>query len=149
MTEVGHTIVREEAKFIPAKMVKMQHIEHAYECKVCKQDVSLPAIQRSLADAKNVLAKVLHDKFILYVPLYRQVNEWMRYGLETNDKNLSNWVIRVAHDWLSPVYDRMKALMMDKSLLHVDETYWKVFRRSDGKSGQTNAYNWVYRTVPS
>lgn len=159
MTEIGSTIVREEAKFIPAKMVKVQHIEHAYECKVCKQDVSLPAqvkrgyapqpaIQRSLAGA-SVLAKVLHDKFIQYVPLYRQVNEWMRYGLETNDKNLSNWVIRAAHNWLMPVYDRMKALMMSKSVLHVDETYAKVIHRSDGKSGQTNAYNWVYRTVPS
>ncbi|MFS0645649.1 IS66 family transposase [Siminovitchia sp. 179-K 8D1 HS] len=159
MTEIGSTIVREEAKFIPAKMVKVQHIEHAYECKACKQDVSLPsqvkrgrapqpAIQRSLASA-SVLAKVLHDKFVQYVPLYRQVNEWIRYGLETNDKNLSNWVIRAAHDWLLPVYDRMKALMLNKSVLHVDETYAKVIYRSDGKSGQTNAYNWVYRTVPS
>nr|WP_238456131.1 IS66 family transposase zinc-finger binding domain-containing protein [Lederbergia galactosidilytica] len=60
MTDIGSTIVREEAKFIPAKMVKVQHIEHAYECKACKRDASLPAqlkrghapqpaIQRSLA----------------------------------------------------------------------------------------------------
>ena len=34
----GSTIVREEAKFIPAKMMKVQHIEHAYECKKCKSD---------------------------------------------------------------------------------------------------------------
>lgn len=159
MTEIGTTVVREEAKFIPAKMVKVQHIEHAYECKTCKGDASLPAqikrgqapqpaIQRSLAGA-SVLAKVLHDKFVLYIPLYRQVNEWMRYGLETNDKNLANWVIRAAHDWLVLVFERMKTLMMNKSILHVDETFAKIIHRSDGKSGQTNAYNWLFRTIPS
>ncbi|KRG14354.1 hypothetical protein ACA29_06155, partial [Lederbergia galactosidilytica] len=35
--------VREEAKFIPAKMVKVQHIALLYECKACKRDASMPA----------------------------------------------------------------------------------------------------------
>jgi transposase len=42
----------------------------------------------------------------------------------------------------------MKDLMMNKSLLHIDETYGQILYRSDGKSGQTNAYNWVSRSVP-
>jgi transposase len=159
MVEIGGTIVREEAKFIPAKMMKVQHIVHAYECKTCKSSASQPAqikrgkapqpaIQRSIA-SPSVLAKVIYDKFAQYLPLYRQVNEWARYGLDTNDKNLSNWVIRAAHDWLLPIYEQMKCLMMSKSVLHVDETYSQIINRSDGKSGQSNAYNWVYRSVPS
>ncbi|MGZ4159464.1 MAG: IS66 family transposase, partial [Neobacillus sp.] len=159
MIEIGSTTVREEAEFIPAKMKKVQHIEHAYECKNCKGDAfqkaqikrgkaPLPPIQRSIA-SPSVLAKVMYDKFSQYLPLYRQVKEWDRYGLNTNDKNLSNWVIRASHDWLLPIYERMKHLMMAKSLLHVDETYGQIINRSDGKSGQTNAYNWVYRSVPS
>lgn len=159
MIEIGSTIVREEAKFIPARMKKIQHIEHAYECKNCKSDLSQkaqikrgkapqPPIQRSIA-GPSVLAKVIHDKFSLYLPLYRQVKEWDRSGLSTNDKNLSNWVIRASHDWLLPIYEHMKHLMMAKSLMHVDETYAQIINRSDGKSGQTNAYNWVFRSVPS
>ncbi|WP_307838199.1 IS66 family transposase zinc-finger binding domain-containing protein [Bacillus cereus group sp. N21] len=38
MIEIGSTLVREEATFIPAKMLKVQHIEHAYECKTCKNN---------------------------------------------------------------------------------------------------------------
>ena len=159
MIEMGSTIVREEAKFIPAKMMKVQHIEHAYECKKCKSDslqkgqikrgkAPQPPIQRSIA-SPSVLAKVMYDKFSQYLPLYRQVKEWERYGLNTNDKNLSNWVIRASHDWLLPIYERMKSLMMAKTILHVDETYSQIINRSDGKSGQSNAYNWVYRSVPS
>lgn len=161
MAEIGSRIVREEALFIPARIKKVQHVEHAYGCcsSNCKNHLSQPAqikrgkapqpaIQRSIA-SPSVLAKVIHDKFALFVPLYRQVNEWSRYGLETNDKNLSNWVIRAAHDWLFLVYERMKKWMMSKSILHVDETYGKVIRRSDGKSGKTHAYNWVFRTTPN
>ena len=159
MIEIGSTIVREEAEFVPAKMKKLQHIEHAYGCKICKGDTSQPAqikrgkapqpaIQRSMA-GPSVLAKVIYDKFAQYFPLYRQVKEWARYGLDTNDKNLSNWVIRAAQDWLLPIYERMKKMMMAKSLLHVDETGAQIINRSDGKSGQSNAYNWVYRSVPS
>ncbi|WP_077300596.1 IS66 family transposase [Virgibacillus pantothenticus] len=159
MVEIGSKMVREEAEFIPAKMKKVQHIEHAYECKNCKGDISQkaqikrgkvpqPPILRSIA-GPSVLAKVIYDKFAQYLPLYRQVKEWERYGLNTNDKNLSNWVIRAAHDWLFPIYDHMKHLMMSKSILHVDETYGQIINRSDGKPGQSNAYNWVYRSVPS
>lgn len=159
MIEIGSTVAREEAEFIPARMKKVQHIEHAYECKACKSDLSQktqikrgkapqPAIQRSIT-SPSVLAKVMYDKFSLYLPLYRQVKEWERYGLNTNDKNLSNWVIRAAHDWLLPIYEHMKNQLMTKSILHVDETYGQIINRSDGKSGQSNAYNWVYRSVPS
>ncbi|WP_255473022.1 IS66 family transposase [Rummeliibacillus sp. SL167] len=159
MTEVGSTVAREEAKFIPATMKRVQHIEHAYECKACKKNITQKAqikrgkapqavIQRSVA-GPTVLAKLIYDKFIQYLPLYRQVKEWERYGLLTNDKNLSNWVIRVAEDWLQPVYDLMKQLLTAKSVLHVDETYAQIIKRSDGKSGQSNAYNWVCRSVPS
>ena len=158
MTEISGMVVREEAVFVPAKMKKVQHMEHAYECTHCKRDVALPAqiirgkapqpsIQRSIA-GPSVLAKVIYDKFIQYLPLYRQVKEWERHGLMTNDKNLSNWVISAAEKWLSPVYERMKDLLKCKNVLHVDETYAQVIHRSDGKSGQKNAYNWVCRTLP-
>lgn len=159
MHEIGSTVAREEAKFIPAKIVRVQHIEHAYECKQCKKDneknVSISrgkaptaAIPRSVA-SPELLAKIVSDKSSMYLPLYRQVNELKRIGLITNDKNLSNWVIRVAEDWLWPIYQEMKNVLVTKYVLHVDETGAQVLNRSDGKSAQSNAYNWVFRSVLS
>ncbi|OIK09070.1 hypothetical protein BIV60_24970 [Bacillus sp. MUM 116] len=68
MIEIGSTIVREEAEFIPAKMKKVQNIEHALECINCKGDASQkaqikrgkapqPPIQRSMANP-SVLAAI-------------------------------------------------------------------------------------------
>lgn len=34
--EIDTTIAHEEAKFIPVKVVCVQHIEHVYECKQCR-----------------------------------------------------------------------------------------------------------------
>ena len=158
MKEIGSKMIREEAKFIPAQMKRVQHFEHAYECIQCKKDISRQAqvkrgkapqaiIQRSVA-GPTVLSKLIYDKFIQYLPLYRQVKEWERYGLITNDKNLSNWVIRAAEDWLTPIYNHMKSQMMRKTILHVDETTSQIINRSDGKPGQSKAYNWVFRSVP-
>lgn len=155
--EIGAVVVREEAKFIPAKIVCVRHIEHAYECKQCKKDpeknasisrgkAPMAVIPRSIV-GPELLAKVISDKYTLYLPLYRQVNELNRFGLETNDKNLSNWVIRAAEDWLNPIYREMKALLLLRSNLHIDETGAQVVNRSDGKPAQANAYNWVFRTV--
>ena len=43
MIEFSSTMVREEAKFIPATMKRVQHIEHVYECKTCKKDATQKA----------------------------------------------------------------------------------------------------------
>lgn len=159
MVEFSSVLVREEAKFIPATLKRVQYFEHVYECRLCKNDslkksqikrgqAPKGAIQRSIA-GPTVLAKLIYDKFAQYLPLYRQVNEWSRHGLLTNDKNLSNWVIRVATDWLQPVYELMKKRLIAKSVLHIDETFAQILKRSDGRPAQSNAYNWVARSVQS
>nr|WP_066372835.1 IS66 family transposase zinc-finger binding domain-containing protein [Neobacillus fumarioli] len=71
MNEIGSTVVREEAEFIPARIKKVQHFEHAFECKNCKGDAFHQAqikrgkapqapIQRSIA-SPSVLAKAIYD----------------------------------------------------------------------------------------
>ena len=157
--EIGATVAREEAKLIPAKIIRVRHIEHAYECKQCKKDsgknasisrgkAPMAVIPRSIV-GPELLARIITDKYTRYLPLYRQVEELKRVGLETNDKNLSNWVIRAAEDWLSPIYQEMKVILLLRSHLYVDETGAQVINRSDGKPAQSNAYNWGFRTVIS
>lgn len=159
LQEIGSTLIREEAKLIPAKLVCVQHISHAYECKQCKKDPDQDAfitrgeapkavIPRSIV-SPELIAHITANKYTRYLPLYRQVEELKRLGLETNDKNLSNWVIRATEDWLAPIYEEMKVILLLRSNLYVDETGAQVLNRSDGKPAQSNAYNWVFRTVIS
>ncbi|MEI3613642.1 IS66 family transposase [Pseudogracilibacillus sp. SO30301A] len=113
MKEIGIQWFGKRRSLSPLKWKRVQHFEHAYECTTCKKDIKQKAqvkrgktpqavLQRSIAGS-TVLAKLIYDRFIQYLPLYRQIKEWERYGLITNDKNLSNWVIRTSEDWLLPI----------------------------------------------
>ena len=57
------------------------------------------------------------------------------------------FVYKNTHLKLLPIYKQMKNVLSSKSLLHIDETSAQVLNRSDGRPAQSNAYNWVFRTV--
>ena len=58
MPEAGTTLAREEAKFIPATMKCVQHIEHAYECRHCKKDTIQKRLRFFQLEAKLSLHKM-------------------------------------------------------------------------------------------
>lgn len=84
MKQIGKKIVREEVCFIPAKLYKKVYIRHSYECHchdpayegkpIKSGTVPKGPIQNSLASA-SVLAFLMHQKYVLSLPLYRQEAE--------------------------------------------------------------------------
>jgi transposase len=156
MKHMGTKTVREVVQFVPASLYKEVHIQHSYECNCHEEGYEVkpiksakvpdPVIQRSLAGA-SVLAWLLHQKFELHLPLYRQVDEWHLYGLEVSRQTLANWVIISATDWLKPLYDLLFSLMITVSILHADETKYQVINRSDGKPGTSESRIWEVRTA--
>ena len=159
MESIGTTVIRENVEFIPAKVVKKVHKQESYACRNCHENTveatpiksaPVPAapIQNSLAGA-TVLAWLYHQKFELHLPLYRQVGEWLLYGLDVSRRTLANWVIVSAHDWLQPIYELLYLHLMKMSILHADETPWQIINRSDGKPGTSEARIWQIRTTPT
>lgn len=103
-------------------------------------------IQRSLAGA-SVLAWILHQKYELSLPLYRQEKEWQMYGLELSRRTMANWMITVAKDWLRPLYDSFAKLLVKEEVLHADETHYQVLNRTDGREATSQARIWLFQTV--
>lgn len=101
-------------------------------------------IKHSIAGASSV-AYVLYAKYVLSVPLYRQVQEWKRAGVELSRQTLANWVLAVSRDWLSPMCAYMKKVLLSSSVLHCDETTVQVLHE-DGKKATSDSYMWAYRT---
>ncbi len=58
---------------------------------------------------------------------------------------MSNWLIRVAEDWLEPIYDALHEILCTHGVLHADETTLQVLREP-GKTAQSKSYMWLYRT---
>lgn len=68
-----------------------------------------------------------------------------RRGIMLSRQTMPNRLIRAAEDWLEPVYERMKALLPAREVLHADETTLQVLWEP-GKTAQSKSYMWLYRT---
>ena len=70
----------------------------------------------------SVVAMAIHGKYALHLPLYRQIKEFERLGIEgLSEGVLCNWM-RAAADALEPLWKAMHGLLLESPALHVDET---------------------------
>lgn len=129
MVRVGEEFVRTEVQFIPAKLKVIDHYWETYECRACrkrgeaymeKAPVSYPPVMHSLASASTV-AWLIHQKFELGVPLYRQEKEWEALGLNLSRATMCNWLLAVYRDWLQYIVRRLKQELLKQNYLHIDE----------------------------
>lgn len=151
---LGKEIVREELKLIPARAVKVQHVRFAYGCRRCEKDgesvpvvkapVPLPVIKGSFA-SPQAIAHIAVQKYVMCVPLYRQEQEWKRAGILLSRQTMSNWLLRASQDWLFPVYNALRQLLLKREVLHADESVMQVLHE-DGKTAQSQSRMWLYRT---
>jgi transposase len=151
---LGKEVVREELKLIPAKAVKVQHVRYAYACRRCEKDgdsvpvlkapVPPPVIKGSFA-SPEAIAHIAVQKYVMCVPLYRQEQAWKRVGILLSRQTMSNWLLRATRDWLEPVYNALHRLLLERSVLHADESVLQVLHE-DGKSAQSQSRMWLYRT---
>ena len=151
---MGKETVRRELKLIPAKAVIVEHIRKVYACRNCERDecgvpivkspISNPVIKGGFASAEAI-AHIATQKFVMSIPLYRQEQEWNRYGINLSRQTMSNWLIKATFDWLEPIYDALAEMLCRHKVLHADETTLQVLHEP-GKSPQNKSYMWLYRT---
>lgn len=153
MVEIG-TEVHESLKLIPAKAVLQKDVYYTYACKNCdKNNISTPIIKTpkgkviipgSFASPEAV-AHIMTQKFVMGSPIYRQEQELNRMGIQLSRQTMSNWILRCANDWLKPIYDELHQQLLQRKVLHADETTLQVLKEP-GKKAQSKSYMWLYRT---
>lgn len=153
MTVIGKA-VKETLVFQPAKAFLRQDIYYTYGCRNCgKEDIETPIVKAPQEPAlipgsfasPEAAAHIMTQKFVMHAPLYRQEQEWNRQGIQVSRQTMSNWLIRCAEDWLTPVYEELKKHLVACEVLHADETTLQVLN-IPGKTAQSKSYMWLYRT---
>ena len=153
MKEIGKEVVR-TLKLIPAKAVVVEHVYYSYACKKCeKENTETPVIKAeresniipgSFATAEAV-AHIMTQKFVMGSPLYRQEQELKRQGISLSRQTMSNWILRAAEEYLMPVYNELRKELLNREVLHADETTLQVLNEPN-KKAQSKSYMWLYRT---
>ena len=150
---IGREYVREEIEYIPAQLRILRYYRYSYECPKCKRSdkpfiikagVPTSLMNHSPASPSSV-ANVMYQKYVNGIPLYRQEKDWERMGIILSRATMANWTIKCADEYITPVVDRMRELLIQRDVLHADETPVQVLKEP-GKKPQTKSYMWLYRT---
>ena len=133
--------------FTPAKIEVEEHHVKVYAGKETEEVIKAPHPQTLLRGSlvsPSLEAAVMNAKYVNAVPLYRQEQEFERYGLHISRQNMANWTIQCADRYLAVLYDHLHEKLYGYHVLQADET--PVLVNKDGRPAGSKSYMWVYRT---
>ncbi len=133
--------------FTPAKIQVEEHHVKVYAGKETQEVIKAPhpqALLRGSLVSPSLEAAVMNAKYVNAVPLYRQEQEFERYGLHISRQNMANWTIQCADRYLAVLYDYLHEKLYGYHVLQADET--PVLVNKDGRPAGSKSYMWVYRT---
>jgi transposase len=90
----------------------------------------------------GLLAHVIGSKYLDHLPLYRQIQQFERLGLEISASTIGGWV-GAGIDLLIPAYERLMAIVQGSDYIQADETPIKVLDVNK-KETTHKGYYWVY-----
>ena len=133
--------------FTPAKAEVEEHHVKVYAGKKTEEIVKAEhpeCLLRGSLVSPSLEAAVMNAKYVNAVPLYRQEQEFERYGLHISRQNMANWTIQCADRYLAVLYDYLHEKLYSYHVLQADET--PVLVNKDGRPAGSKSYMWVYRT---
>jgi transposase len=149
MVEIGED-VSEQLDIVPMQVRVLRHIRKRYGCPTSQHapvTAALPAQPLPKSNASvDFLAMLLAVKFVDGLPLARFENVLSRHGAVVPRQTLARWVIGCS-GVLQPLHNLMRDILLDGSLIHMDETVVQVLKEKD-KSPTSNSYMWVQTGGP-
>ena len=133
--------------FTPAKVEVEEHHVKVYAGRETDEIIRAPhpgSLLRGSLVSPSLEAAVMNAKYVNAVPLYRQEQEFERYGLHISRQSMANWTIQCADRYLAILYDYLHEKMYGYHVLQADET--PVLVNKDGRPAGSKSYMWVYRT---
>lgn len=92
----------------------------------------------------SLLAGILNYKYVNALPVHRLAQDFKRSEVNISSQVMCNWVIKSSEIYFSLVYDWMKDVLLNQTVVQADETTLKVNR--DGRKAGSSSYMWVYIT---
>ena len=139
--------VSEKLDYTPGVFHVERHIRGKWACSQCQTLVQAPVpaqvIDKGVPSA-GLLAQVLIAKYADHQPLYRQEAIFERAGVAIPRSTLAQWVGACGMQ-LQPLVDALKAALLERSVLHADET--PVAMLVPGKGKTHRAYIWSYSST--
>ena len=134
-------------KFTPAKVEIEEH--HVGVYKSIKENHFKKAehpgyLSRNSLVSASLEATIINAKYLNAIPLYRQEQEFERYGVNITRGEMAHWTILCTERYLAILYDYLHGKIYDYHVLRADETPVRVTK--ENRTEGDKHYMWVYRT---
>jgi transposase len=149
LVKIGEEIT-EQLDYEPGKLFVNRYIREKFAKPNGEGVIIAPLpnfiIQRGMAGA-GLLAWIIVQKFVDHLPLYRQIEQFKRFGMPVPSSTMSDWVAMSLKE-LTPLYETLKKKVFESNYLQADETPIKVL--DEKKKGESHrGFYWVYRDPQS
>lgn len=153
MVSIGTELIRSEIVYTPPRLERVEYMATTYTCPECKdteepqftKDNGKSALIPGSYVSESLLAYIAYRKFGLYIPLYRQEQDFRQMNAPIGRTSMANWMITAGEEYLKPLYDFFHRELLKRRFLMMDETPIQVLRE-EGRRAQTKSYLWVMRT---
>ena len=132
-TEDSETIIALETRYV-VKHVKRQKYRGSCGCGVCAISTAPKpdhVITLGGRYALSFLAKVAYDKFVMHLPLNRQVAAMRALGLKITSQTLVHQMWKLAQA-VEATYAALQHEVLQAPAVHIDETGWKSMNDIEG-----------------
>ena len=151
MKEVSTQLIRQEVKFIPAKVENHRHFQKTYACANCEKSGTRTPFAKSeipklplnnTAASASLIAETMYQKFEQKVPAYRQEAYWDLLGYPIPRHTITNWHIKTSQYYFEELVAEMRQELLNQKVLHADETTFKVLNDKE----RQKSYMWLFST---
>lgn len=133
--------------YIPAKYYIEEHRFYKYKdgktIITARDDFFNPFGKSNVSTA--FVSKVVVDKVIKSLPLFRQEKSFNLDGLDISRMDLSNYCSK-AYDICKPLVDKIAQYVKTADVVRSDETSLKIIKNSNAPNSKSNAYVWAFST---
>jgi transposase len=139
--------VAEKLDYTPGVFTVHRHIRGKWACAKCQTLIQAPVAAHVIdkgIPTTGLLAQGLVAKYLDHQPLYRKEGIFARAGLAIPRSTLAQWVGACGVQ-LQPLVDALRQAMLERGVLHADETPVAMLVPRNGKTHR--AYVWTYGTT--
>lgn len=143
---VNQVVRNRRFECVPVSVFVEEIIDHVWQCPACGDSVVVEA--EVLEPIKNgtagprLLVQIVEDRWLNHLPLYRQEQRFARLGIDINRSTMCGWMTSLSL-MLRPIYDCMKALLLNSKIIATDDTPVKVQDRKK-KAHIKRGHEWIF-----
>ena len=136
-----------EVEVVPPQLFKREIVRPKYQRRADKTQAPVVAAApaRPVAGgyaSAGLLAWIVLSKYVDHLPLFRLEQMSERWGARISRQSMADWV-RIASEWLEPIYARMLAGLLAGGYLQADETPVKCNDPDEKHGGTLQGFLWV------